>query len=216
MGRWDPIFGIRMTREQKNSFLERLRAGSTIGNSLVDLGIPRYTYRRELEEDPEFRDQVHLCHRYPEGVCDAMVFNRVLEGGFDMLPAAVALSRMRGGRRYQNLMMKLKYKEFGLEASALKYLKDSAKEPDFDLMRLTLDEIKELEAVNNAAMNGDELTAEQKIRWFDLVIKATPRLDGPAPKMPGGNGAPGPKARANWKAPERPQDVARRVGGRST
>jgi hypothetical protein len=184
MGRWDPIFGTRMTKEQKNNLLERLRAGSTIGNSLVDLGIPRYTYRRELEEDPEFRDQVHLCHRYPEGVCDTMVFNRVLEGGFDMLPAAVAFSRMRGGRRYQNLMMKLKYKEFGLKAAALKYLEDSAKEPDFDLMRLTLDEIKELEAINNAGKDGMALTDAQKIRWFDLIQKARPCVNGEAtPKM---------------------------------
>jgi hypothetical protein len=102
-----------------------------------------------------------------------------------MLPAAVAFSRMRGGRRYQNLMMKLKYKEFGLKAAALKYLEDSAKEPDFDLMRLTLDEIKELEAINNAARDGDELTSEQKIRWFDLLRKASLQIDEHASKMLG-------------------------------
>jgi hypothetical protein len=155
MAKWDPVFGTQMTEQQKADFLDRLKSGQTIGNALVDMGVSRYTYRRLCEEDPAFRDQVQLCHRYPEGVCDAMVFNRVLEGGFDMLLAAVAFSRMRGGRRYQNLMMKLKYKEFGLKAAALKYHEDSAKEPDFDLMRLTLDEIKELEVINNAARDGE-------------------------------------------------------------
>ena len=187
MAKWDPVFGTQMTEQQKADFLDRLKSGQTIGNALVDMGVSRYTYRRLCEEDPAFRERVQLCHRYPEGVCDAMVFNRVLEGGFDMLPAAVAFSRMRGGRRYQNLMMKLKYKEFGLKAAALKYLEDSAKEPDFDLMRLTLDEIRELEAVNNAAMNGNELTNEQKVRWFDLLRKASLQVDGQARKMLGNN-----------------------------
>jgi hypothetical protein len=189
MAKWDPVFGTQMTEQQKADFLDRLKSGQTIGNALVDMGVSRYTYRRLCEEDPAFRERVQLCHRYPEGVCDAMVFNRVLEGGFDMLPAAVAFSRMRGGRRYQNLMMKLKYKEFGLKAAALKYLEDSAKEPDFDLMRLTLDEIKELEAINNAARDGDELTDKEKVRWFDLLRKASLQVEGQARKMLGDDDA---------------------------
>jgi hypothetical protein len=176
-----------MTGEQKQDLLDRLKGGQTIGNALVDMGVSRHSFCRECEDDPRFHEQVQLCHRYAEGVCDMVVYGRVLEGGPDMIPAAVAFSRMRGGRRYQNLMMKLKYKEFGLKAAALKYLEDSAKEPDFDLMRLTLDEIKEVEAINNAAQDGGELTDQQKIRWVDLLTKARPQLDGHASKMLEGN-----------------------------
>jgi hypothetical protein len=173
-GRWHPKFGVGMTSTQKSNFLARLQVGSTIGNALVDLGVSRYSYLRERKDDPSFDEQVRLCSLYPEGVCDAMVFNRVLEGGPDMISAAVAFSRMRNGRRYQNQMMKLKYKEFGLKAAALKHLEDSVKPSSIDLERLTVDELKELDGINNAAKDGGALTADQKIRWFDLLQKASP------------------------------------------
>ena len=184
MGRWHADFGTRMTEQQRGDFLERLRSGQTIGNVLVDLKISRYTYRKECQENPEFFEQVQLCHRYPEGVCDAVVYGRVLEGGPDMISAAAAFSRMRNGRRYHNQMMKLKYKEFNLKAAALKHLEVSPEQPGIDLDQLTLDEINELEAINNAGKDGGALTADQKIRWFDLIQKARPVVNGETtPKM---------------------------------
>src|SRR5262249_31168094 len=146
--------------------------------------VSRYSFLRERKDDPAFDEQVRLCSRYPEGVCDALIYARVLADGPDLIPAALALSRMRAGRRYQNAMIGLKRREVELRTAALRDLRDSTEQPDFDLMRLTLDEIKELEAINNAGKDGMALTDAQKIRWFDLIQKAGPRVNSEAtPKM---------------------------------
>jgi hypothetical protein len=183
MGRWDPAFGATWTEDQKARFLDMLRAGSTINNALDDLKLSKFSLGRERRDDPAFDERVQAARNYPLGICNLALFNRVLRDGPDAVPAAVAYIRIENARKYQNLSMKLKSKEFELKAAAIRHLQGESGQPDFDLMRLKIDEIKELEAINNAARDGDELTSEQKVRWFDLLRKASLQVDGHTSKI---------------------------------
>jgi hypothetical protein len=187
MRRWDPVFGATWTEGQKADFLGRLKAGQTINNALDDLNLSKYSLDRERRDDPAFGERVRTARNYPLGVCNLTLFNRVLSDGVDAVQAAVAYIRIENARKYQSLSMKLKSKEFELKAAAFRHMQGESGQPGIDLMQLTLDEIKELEAINNVAGNGDEPTDKEKVRWFDLLRKASLQVDGQARKMLGNN-----------------------------
>jgi hypothetical protein len=156
-----------MNEQQRQDFLERLRSGQAIGNVLVDLKISRYTYRKERQENPEFNEQIQLCYRYPEGVCDLLVFTTALSGGPDSLRAALAFNAMRHGRRYRNQLLKLR------EAAVQGLQEIGTSQSTLNLERLDKAELAEFCEIYEKFVKREQVTDKDKIMYWDLMLKAT-------------------------------------------
>jgi hypothetical protein len=157
-----------MTSEHRTLTLQYVKAGLGRYAALEQLGMTYAQFRQELQNEPEFRNEIIMSERQLEQQCMSVIFEDAIQN--TCVSSAALYVKLARDDRHARARDRMELRKLKLAGKLTDHA--TADERSISFRGFNLDEVNDCSYINAKLLNEEELTTEEAVRFAKYMSRA--------------------------------------------